>query len=226
MWDDTDPDRCGFLDFIFDRNFGFERWTDYLLDVPMYFILRNGQYIDSGKMTFRDFLNGKHTLKPTMADWETHVSTVFPDVRLKRFIEMRGADASCVSHIAALSAFWVGLLYDQDTLDEAYKITESWNLEDIKALRQQVPKLALKAQSGAINARDIARQMIALSAHGLARRAHQLNIEDEGKYLAPIVEIAESGITQAEKHLYKFHHEWNGDISKLMQCWPQAEPIR
>ncbi|PWD99076.1 glutamate--cysteine ligase [Marinilabilia rubra] len=226
IWDDTDPDRCGFLPFIFNQDFGFERWTDYLLDVPMYFILRDGQYIDSQKITFREFMNGQHQLRPTMEDWETHVSTVFPDIRLKKFIEMRGADASCVSHIAALSAFWVGLLYDQDALNEAYEITQSWGIEAIRDIREQVPRLALNAKSGSLNARKIAHQMIALSAQGLARRSHELNIEDEGKYLAPIVEIAESGITQAEKHLNKFHKEWNGDVSKLMQCWPQAEPLQ
>jgi glutamate--cysteine ligase len=226
VWDDTDPDRCGFLPFLFDQDFGFERWTDYLLDVPMYFILRDGKYFDSQKMTFRDFMNGKHQLRPTMEDWETHVSTVFPDIRLKKFIEMRGADASCVSHIAALSAFWVGLLYDQEALDEAYKITTTWSVEDIREIRKQVPTLALNARSGSLVAREIARQMIAISAAGLAKRSKNLKIEDEGKYLAPIVEIAESGITQAEKHLQKFHNEWNGDISKLLQCWPQAEPLR
>ncbi|WP_462317997.1 glutamate--cysteine ligase [Marinilabilia sp.] len=226
VWDDTDPDRCGFLPFLFDQDFGFERWTDYLLDVPMYFILRDGKYFDSQKMTFRDFMNGKHQLRPTMEDWETHVSTVFPDIRLKKFIEMRGADASCVSHIAALSAFWVGLLYDQEALDEAYKITRTWSVEDIREIRKQVPTLALNARSGSLVAREIARQMIAISAAGLAKRSKNLKIEDEGKYLAPIVEIAESGITQAEKHLQKFHSEWNGDISKLLQCWPQAEPLR
>lgn len=226
VWDDTDPDRCGFLPFLFEQGFGFERWTDYLLEVPMYFIFREGRYIDSQKMTFRDFMNGKHSLKPTMEDWETHVSTVFPDIRLKRFIEMRGADASCVSYIAALSAFWVGLLYDQDALDEAWKITQTWDIKDILEIREQVPKLALKARSGSLMARETARRMIAISAAGLARRSKNLNIEDEGKYLAPIVEIAESGITQAEKHLQKYHNEWKGDISRLMQCWPQAEPLR
>jgi glutamate--cysteine ligase len=226
IWEDTDPDRCGFLPFVFDNNFGFERWVDYLLDVPMYFILRDGRFIDSKKMTFRSFMNGKHTLEPTVEDWETHVSTVFPDVRLKRFIEMRGADASCVSHIAALSAFWVGLLYDQDALDETYKITNQWSVETIREIRAQVPKLALKAEANNVNVRDVALQMLKISAGGLSRRAKRLGIEDEGQYLAPIVEIAESGITQAEKHLQRYHNEWNGDITKLMQCWPQAEPLR
>jgi glutamate--cysteine ligase len=226
VWDDTDPDRCGFLSFIFDDSFGFERWVDYLLDVPMYFIFRKGKFIDSNKITFRSFMDGKHHLRPTLEDWNTHVSTVFPDVRLKQFIEMRGADASCVSHIAALAAFWVGLLYDEDALYEIYSIIQKWNLSDIRAIRARVPKQALKATSGSLNVREIALLMLKISAGGLARRARQLNIEDEGKYLAPIIEIAESGITQAERHLNKFNGEWKGDITKLMQCWPQSDPLR
>ncbi len=226
VWEDTDPDRCGFLPFIFDDDFGFERWVDYLLDIPMYFILRNGEFINSHNMTFRSFMNGKHSLKPTMEDWDTHVSTAFPDVRLKQFIEMRGADASCVSHIAALSAFWVGLLYDEDALNEAYAITQKWDVPTIRKVRSMVPKMALKASAGNIHIGNSARQMLKISAAGLARRAKHLNIEDEGIYLAPIIEIAESGITQAEQHLKKFHNEWNEDISKLMQCWPQAQPLR
>ena len=226
VWEDTDPDRCGFLPFIFAPDFGFEKWVDYLLEIPMYFILRDGKYLDSNNMTFRDFMNGKHHFSPTMEDWETHVSTVFPDVRLKRFIEMRGADASCVSHIAALSAFWVGLLYDQEALDESYNIISNWNLDELKTMRDQVPKLALRAKTGTLNIREIALKMLKISASGLSRRAERLKIDDEGQYLAPIIEIAESGITQAEKHLHKYYHEWNGDISRLMQCWPQAEPLQ
>jgi glutamate--cysteine ligase len=226
IWEDTDPDRCGFLPFIFDTDFGFEKWVDYLLDVPMYFILRNGQYIDSKKMTFRSFMNGKHALKPTIEDWETHISTVFPDIRLKRFIEMRGADASCVSHIAALSAFWVGLLYDADALDESYEIIRKWDVETIRKVREQVPRLALKASADNLNIQDIAKQMLKISAAGLSRRAKKLGIEDEGQYLAPIIDVAESGITQAERYLQKYMNEWNGDITKLMQNWPQAKSMK
>ena len=226
VWDDTDPDRCGFLPFLFKDDFGFESWTDYLLDIPMYFILRNGEFINCDHITFRDFMKGKHRLKPTMEDWDNHVSTVFPDIRLKRFIEMRGADANCVSYIAALSAFWVGLLYDEDALNEALTIINQWDIPSLREVRQQVPKRALKAQAGNIHVGETALQMLKISAGGLARRARHFNIEDEGSYLAPIIEIAESGTTQAEQHLHKFHNEWNGDITKLMQCWPQAEPIR
>jgi len=226
VWEDTDPDRCGFLSFIFDEGFGFERWVDYLLDVPMYFILRDGQYIDSEKMTFRNFMAGKHRLTPTMEDWETHISTVFPDIRLKRFIEMRGADASCVSHIAALSAFWVGLLYDTDALNESYEIISKWNMDTLREMRDKVPKLGLKASAKNLKIRDIALQMLQISEEGLSRRSKKLGIENESRYLTPIMEIAESGITQAERHLQKYKTEWDGDLSRLMQCWPQAEPMQ
>ncbi|WP_010665360.1 glutamate--cysteine ligase [Marinilabilia salmonicolor] len=226
VWEDTDPDRCGFLPFIFDQDFGFERWVDYLLDVPMYFILRDGQYIDSEKMTFRAFMAGKHKLRPTMEDWETHISTVFPDIRLKRFIEMRGADASCVSHIAALSAFWVGLLYDEDALNESYEIIRQWDIETLREMRSGVPKQGLNASAKNLKIRDIALQMLRISETGLSRRSKKLGIEDEGQYLVPIMEIAESGVTQAERHLQKYKTEWNGDLSRLMQCWPQAEPTQ
>lgn len=224
IWNHTDPDRCGFLPFLFEDDFGFERWVDYLLDIPMYFIIRDGKYLNCNNITFRAFLNGQHKLKPTLNDWETHVSTVFPDVRLKKYIEMRGADASCVSHIAALSAFWVGLLYDQEALDEAYSIIKQWDLLSIKKLREMVPVKALHAATNELNARNIAYQMLKISAEGLSRRARKLDIDNEDRYLWPIMEIADSGITQAEKILHKYKNEWNGDFSKLMECMPQEEP--
>ncbi|MGQ1891020.1 glutamate--cysteine ligase [Thermophagus sp. OGC60D27] len=226
IWDHTDPDRCGFLPFLFDEDFGFEKWVDYLLDIPMYFIIRDGQYLDCKNITFRSFMAGEHRLRPTLEDWENHVSTVFPDVRLKRYIEMRGADASCVSHIAALSAFWVGLLYDQDAIEETYSIIRKWNLSTLQELRSLVPKNGLKATSNDLNAKEIARRMLDISAGGLSRRSKQFGIDDEGQYLWPIQKITETGITQAEEYLHKYHTEWQGDITKLMHCIPQEETSR
>ena len=135
-----------FYPLFFDEGFSFERWVDYLLDVPMYYILRDGKYILANGLTFRGFFEGKHSLKPTLEDWETHVSTIFPDVRLKQFIEMRGADASCVSHIAAVSALWVGLLYDAESLAEADELISKWDVDTMQELRAQVPVKALKAE--------------------------------------------------------------------------------
>ncbi len=218
VWDNTDPDRCGFLSFIFDDNFGFERWTDYLLNVPMYFIYRNGEYIPTGNIKFGEFIKGKHHLKPLMTDWETHVSTVFPDVRLKQFIEMRGADGSCCVHISALSALWVGLVYDDDALENVSDYIKNWNIESIQEIRRQVPKLALKAEYGDLKVKKIAQDLVKISAKGLANRKLKLGIEDENKYLEPIIKIVESGITQADMLLFRYNNEWNGNIRKLFMC--------
>ena len=217
VWDDTDPDRCGFLSFIFDDDFGFERWTDYLLDVPMYFIYRDGKYIPSENLTFRQFLDGKHQLKPLMCDWETHVSTVFPDVRLKRFIELRGADASCCNHISALSAFWVGLLYDEETLDCVSDYIKEWSIPSVLEIRAQVPKLALKANYKELNVKKIAQDLIRMSSWGLSKRKLALGIDDESKYLKPIVKIAETGKTQADRLLDEYYNKWNKNICLLLK---------
>lgn len=223
VWDDTDPDRCGFLPFIFDQGFGFERWVDYLLDIPMYFIYRNGQYIPCNNITFREFMQGRHLLKPTLQDWDTHVATAFPDVRLKRFIEMRGADASCVAHISALGAFWAGLFYDAGALDSAYSLTQEWDIETIREVRRQVPKLALKAAHGNLNAWDAARRLIEISSAGLSNRSNALGIENENRYLEPIVQIAESGITQAERHLENYHNHWRGNLAGMIRSVAQPK---
>ena len=221
VWDHTDPARCGFLPFIFDEEFGFERWTDYLLDVPMYFIFRDGEYLPAGNMTFREFMAGKHRLKPIMQDWETHVSTVFPDVRLKQFIEMRGADGSCIHHIAALAALWVGLLYDTESLDEAGSLIRNWDIETMQEVRARVPREGLKAAFGKMSVDHIARQLIGIASAGLVRRSKLLGIDDEGIYLEPIRKIAETGITQAERHLRNYYDRWNEDVTELVKSWPK-----
>jgi len=218
VWEDTDPDRCGFLKFIFDEDFGFEKYTDYLLDIPMYFIHRNEEYIPSGNITFREFINAKSNLKPVMKDWETHVSTVFPDIRLKQFIEMRGADGSCCNYISALAAFWVGLFYDQDSLDRVYSMCKTWNIETMLEIRSRIPKNALKVSYNNINVQEVAKELVKLSAEGLSRRKNNLEIEDEEKYLEPIKKIVETGTTQAEKLLFEYNRSWNKDIRELFKC--------
>ncbi|WP_319231603.1 glutamate--cysteine ligase [Draconibacterium orientale] len=222
IWNHTDADRCGFLPFIFDEGFGFERWVDYLLDVPMYYILRDGNYIPANGLTFRGFFEGKHALKPTQEDWETHVSTIFPDVRLKQFIEMRGADASCVSHIAAVSALWVGLLYDAESLAEADELISKWDVGTMQELRAQVPVKALKAESGNLHAGTIAKQICRIASDGLKRRAKVKCSEDESRFLAPVREITESGITVAEK-LLKRYNEGNETLPELVYNWQNEQ---
>jgi glutamate--cysteine ligase len=222
IWNHTDPDRCGFLPFIFEEGFGFERWVDYLLDIPMYYIYRNGNYSAANGLTFRDFFQGKHTLKATMEDWETHVSTIFPDVRLKQFIEMRGADASCASHIAAVSALWVGLLYDSQSLDEAYALISNWDLNTMQELRSQVPVKALNASSGDLHAGTIAKQIFRIASDGLTRRAVVRCSENESRFLAPVRKITESGITVAEQLLQRYH-ENKETLPELVYNWQNEQ---
>lgn len=217
VWEDTDPDRCGFLPFIFDQDFCFERYVDYLLKVPMYFIIRDGKYLDSGNITFKQFMEGKHKIKPLMSDWEVHMSTVFPDIRLKRFIEMRGADASCFNCISALSAFWVGLLYDEESLAEVSEYIKNWKVEDIKEIRAKVPGEALKAQSLNLKVQKIAQDLIEISAKGLKNRSGELMIEDESRYLEPVRKMALTGITQADKLLYDYENKYNKDLYCLLR---------
>lgn len=223
IWDHTDPDRCGFLPFIFDKDFGFERWVDYLLDVPMYFISRNGNYLPANKITFREFLKGKHKLKPVMEDWDIHVSTVFPDIRLKQFIEIRGADAACITHIAALSALWVGLLYDDQSLNEAYELISNWNVKTIQEIRAQVPKKGLNAASGIIHAGEISKQIYLIAAEGLTRRATLMGIENENRFLEPVREITETGITQAEQLLNLYMSNNKSDLPGIVYNWQKEQ---
>ncbi|SHJ21196.1 glutamate--cysteine ligase [Tangfeifania diversioriginum] len=198
VWDDTDPDRCGFLPFVFDEGFGFEYWVDYLLDVPMYFIQRGENYHSPSGMTFRDFLQGKYTLKPTLEDWDTHVATVFPDIRLKQFIEMRGADAGSVPHVTAVSALWTGLLYDAESLEESYELISTWNINELKEMRSRVPKDGLNAASGNLHAGKIAKQICRIAENGLKRRSELLGIGDESHFLEPVRKITTTGVTPAE----------------------------
>jgi len=222
IWNNTDPDRCGFLPFIFDDGFGFERWVDYLLDVPMYFIFRDDNYFSANGLTFRKFFQGKHTLKPTMEDWETHVSSVFPDVRLKQFIEMRGADANCASHIAALSALWVGLLYDNQSLEEAYELISGWDIYTMQEIRSQVPVKALNAASGKLHAGNISKKIYRIAMEGLTRRAEFRGFENESRFLTPVREITENGITLAEMLLYRYN-ENKESLPDLVYNWQKEQ---
>ncbi len=215
VWDDTDNDRCGFLPFIFDKGFGFDSWTEYLLDVPMYFIFRNEEYYPANGMTFREFMKKGKPFEPTIEDWEVHVTTVFPDIRLKKFLELRGADAGGLGQIAALAAFWVGLLYDQHALDKSHKMAKEMDVDLICGLRAQVPKNGLKAQYKSVLLQDIARQLVQTSYEGLGRRALKLGIESEQKYLKPLQKIVASGKTIAENQLDKYHNEWGGDLKNI-----------
>ncbi len=223
IWSDTDPHRTGMLPFVFEDGFGYERWVDYMLDVPMYFVYRDGKYIDAAGLSFRDFLDGKLSVlpgeKPRQSDWWDHLSTAFPEVRLKSFLEMRGADGGPWNRICALPAFWVGLLYDQSALDAAWDLVKDWGMETREALRASVPRLALDAPlPGGGTLRNVASEVMAISRAGLASRA-RLNSsgDNETGFLEPLDEIVESGKVPAQRLLDLYHGEWGGDIKRVYE---------
>ena len=221
IWEDTDGDRTGMLPFVFEDGFGYERYLDYALDVPMYFVFRDGKYIDVAGESFRDFLDGRLPQlpgeKPRLTDFTDHLSTAFPEVRLKSFLEMRGADGGRWGKICALPALWVGLLYDEEALGSAWELVRDWTIEEREELRRSVPRLALKAPlPGGGTVLELARQVVDIAAGGLTRRA-QLNSagDNEGGFLDPLHDIVASGLTPAERLLDRFHNEWRGDVARI-----------
>ncbi|PTS88791.1 glutamate--cysteine ligase [Sphingomonas sp. HMWF008] len=221
IWSDTDPARTGMLPFVFEQGFGYERYADYALDVPMYFVYRDGKYIDAAGLSFRDFLKGELSVlpgeKPTLDDWNDHLSTAFPEVRLKTFLEMRGADGGPWGRICALPALWVGLLYDQGALDAAWDVVKGWTMEEREALRSSVPKLGLDAPvAGGRTLRDIAGEVVDIASAGLSARNRQdASGSNETGFLDPLREIVRSGKVPAQILLDKYHGEWGGDVSKV-----------
>jgi glutamate--cysteine ligase len=223
IWEDTDPDRTGMLPFVFEDGFGYERYCDYMLDVPMYFVYRDGQYIDVAGRSFRDFLDGRLAElpgeKPTLTDWTDHLSTAFPEVRLKSFLEMRGADGGRWGRICALPALWVGLLYDDQALDAAWELVKHWTIGEREALRHDVPRLALEAMTpDGETMRDFASKVLDISAGGLTRRARLNSAGDnEGGFLDPLREVVATGMTPADRLLHKYENDWGGDVSKIYE---------
>ncbi len=220
VWTDTDPDRTGLLDFVFEDGFGYERYVDYMLDVPMYFVYRDGKYVDALGQSFRDFIGGRLPAlegeRPTLNDWADHLTTAFPEVRLKRYLEMRGADSGPWNRICALPALWVGLLYDQTALDAAWDLCKDWTLEERHHLRDTVPRLGLRTQHRGESLRAVAERVLAISAEGLRRR-NRLNRNgvDERIYLEPLLEYAVAGISPADRKLALYHGAWAGSIDRV-----------
>ncbi|WP_333836953.1 glutamate--cysteine ligase [Novosphingobium sp.] len=221
IWSDTDPARTGMLPFVFEDGFGYERYVDYMLDVPMYFVYRDGKYIDAAGQSFRDFLDGRLPAlpgeKPRKSDWVDHLSTAFPEVRLKSFLEMRGADGGPWNRICALPALWVGLLYDQGALDAAWDLVKGWDMDGRERLRSSVPELGLDAPlPGGGTLRDIAAHVLDIARGGLAARGRLNGAGDnETGYLQPLDEIVASGKTSAERLLDLYNGEWGGDLTKI-----------
>lgn len=218
IWRDTDNDRAGMLPFAFEDGFGFERYVDYALDVPLYFVKRGDFYHDVAGGSFRDLMAGRLAQlpgeRPTLSDWTNHLSTIFPEVRLKRFLEMRGADAGPTGRICALPAFWTGLYYDQTSLDGAWELVKGWTADERQRLRDDVPRLGLRATVAGRTALDVAKDALALAGEGLKRRG-KLNWlgEDETIHLGPLVRVVEERRSLAETLLEKFAGEWAGDIA-------------
>ncbi|MBX9896975.1 MAG: glutamate--cysteine ligase [Qipengyuania sp.] len=223
IWSDTDPHRTGMLPFVFEDGFGYGRYADYMLDVPMYFVFREGKYIDAAGQSFRDFLKGELPAlpgeRPRASDWIDHLSTAFPEVRLKSFLEMRGADGGPWSRICALPAFWVGLLYDQGALDAVWALVRDWTMEEREALRNAVPRLALDAPiPGGRKLIDLAREVLPIARAGLTARA-RLNAsgDNETGFLDTLEEIVASGKAPAQRLLDRYRGEWQGDVSRVYE---------
>ncbi|WP_306046487.1 glutamate--cysteine ligase [Nioella sp. MMSF_3534] len=222
VWRDLDADRTGMLPFVFEEGFGFERWVEYALDVPMYFVYRDGQYINALGQSFRDFLKGKLPAlpgeTPTLSDWADHLTTVFPEARIKKFIEMRGADGGPWRRLCALPAFWVGLLYDQSALDAAWDLVKGWDAETREALRVAASIDGLQAEVAGIRMHDLAREAVAISEAGLKARARPGAgglVPDETHFLNALKESIESGQVPADELLAHYNGDWNGDLTRI-----------
>jgi glutamate--cysteine ligase len=222
VWTDTDKARSGMLPFAFESGMGFERYVDFALDVPMYFVMRNGQYINCAGESFRAFLQGKLPQlpgeKPNMKDWADHLTTIFPEVRLKRYLEMRGTDSGPWRRLCALPAFWVGILYDQGALDAAWDLVKSWTAEERQALRDDVPTQALKAMIRGRTVQDVARDVLEIARQGLARREMKgCKGNTEASFLDTLDETVATGKTSADVLLELYHGPWKGDVSRVFR---------
>jgi len=224
VWTDTDNARAGMLPWAFEPGMGFERYVDYALDVPMYFVKRGDSYIDVAGKSFRDFFAGKLAElpgeRPTISDWANHLSTIFPEVRLKRFLEMRGADAGPWRRLPSLTAFWVGLLYDDEALDACWDMVKGWTAAERQKLRDEVPVRGFRAEIGKRNVLTLAQETLRLAARGLQHRARlDRNGRDETRYLRPLEESVARGITPAEELLEKYFNEWNQSVEPIFDLY-------
>jgi glutamate--cysteine ligase len=222
IWRDTDPDRSGMLPWAFEPGMGFERYVDYALSVPMYFVKRGDQYIDVAGQSFRDLMEGRLSAVPgeraTISDWANHISTIFPEVRLKRYLEMRGADGGPWRRLPALPAYWAGILYDDDALDAAWDLVKPWTARERQKLRDDVPKLGFAATIAGRDVLQLAKATLALAQAGLTRRRRlDASGYDESRYLQPIEEYVARGITPAQELLGKFHGPWGGSVEPVFR---------
>jgi glutamate--cysteine ligase len=222
VWRHLDDARTGMVPFVFDDGFGFENWVDYALDVPMYFVYRDGKYIDALGQSFRDFLKGQLPALPgevpTLSDWADHLTTLFPEARMKKFIEMRGADGGPWRRLCALPAFWVGLTYDQTALDAAWDLVKGWTTEQRAALHVAAGEHGLQAQVPGIDMRTVAREVVDIAEAGLKARARSGAgglVPDETHFLNALKESVETGMVPADELLEKYHGDWQGDLTRI-----------
>ena len=222
VWRDTDNARAGMIPFVFDDDFGFERWVEYALDVPMYFVYRDGKYIDALGQSFRDFLDGKLPAlpgeKPTLSDWADHLTTAFPEARIKKYIEMRGADGGPWRRLCALPAFWVGLCYEQDSLDAAWDLVKDWDAETREALRVAASVDGLHAKVGNIDMHELSKSVLDIAHAGLAKRARPGAggmIPDETHFLNALMESVETKKTPADELMDHYNAAWAGDLNRI-----------
>jgi glutamate--cysteine ligase len=219
-WADTDPDRTGLIPFVFEDGMGYERYVDYALGVPMYFVYRDGRYVDASGQSFRDFLAGRLPAlpgaKPTLRDWADHLTTLFPEARLKQYLEMRGADGGPWARLCALPALWTGLLYDAAARDAAWELCRRWDAPTRAKLHAEVPKLGLKAKVGNRTVQDIARDLLDIAAAGLdARRRLSSSGDTETHFLRPLYRILDSKRTPAEELLELYAGCWKGSVDPV-----------
>ena len=224
IWRDLDADRTGMLPFVFEDGFGFEAWAEYALDVPMYFVYRDGVYVDALGMSFRDFLKGELPAlpgeKPTLSDWADHLTTIFPEARLKKFIEMRGADGGPWRRLCALPALWVGLCYDQGALDAAWDLVKDWDAETREAWRVKASVDGLAAEVGGRTMRELAREVVDIAEQGLTSRARPGAgglLPDETHFLNALNDSLESGELPADELIRRYNTDWDGDVTKVFE---------
>ncbi|WP_282602349.1 glutamate--cysteine ligase [Paracoccus sp. PARArs4] len=222
IWQNLDDARTGLLPFVFEDGFGYEAWVDYVLDVPMYFVYRDGKYIDALGQSFRDFLNGRLPALPgevpTLSDWADHMTTVFPEARVKKFIEMRGADGGPWRRLCALPALWVGLTYDQQALDAAWDLVKGWDAETRQGLRVAAGRDALAGEAGGVRLLDLSREVLSIAETGLKNRARPGQgglVPDETHFLNALRESVDSGKAPADELLERYHGDWQGDLGRI-----------
>ena len=224
FWRDLDSDRTGMLPFVFEDGFGFEAWKDYALDVPMYFVYRNGSYLDARGQSFRDFLSGQLPALPgelpLISDWADHLTTIFPEARLKRFIEMRGADGGPWRRLCALPAFWVGLTYSQSSLDAAWDLVRNWDSDTREGLRVSASQAGLRGEFNKVKMTDLAAETLSLAEAGLKERSRSSangTIPDESHFLDALKESLETGMTPAEELLGLYRSNWGGNVDSVFE---------